>query len=141
MAKNKKITIIVSAVLVFILSFTLFGYFQFFGPISVNLESETIDQIGFMHFSNEGDWQTIYVNESEKEPLLQELQDIKFRKTMGECRCMGEAKVFIEYRDESQVKFDGFYLEKTSSSGQVKYFPLRQFDEIVSQLYIDFIIE
>lgn len=141
MKKNKKIPIILSAVLVFILSVTLFGYFRFFGPISVNLSSVTIEKIGFLYFSNEGDWVTAYVDESEKEPLLQELHEIKFRKTMAKCLCMGEAKVIIEYLDESQVKFDGFYLEKTSSSGQVKYYPLRRFDHVVAQLYEDYIVE
>ena len=45
----KKTTIFISAVSAFVLATTLFGYFQFFGPISVNLKSENIERIGFIH--------------------------------------------------------------------------------------------
>ncbi len=141
MKKNKKTSIVLSAVLVFILSATLFGYIQFFGPISVNLSSEKIERIGFIHPEAGEEWETTYIDSIEKEPLLEELREIKFRKSLPGCRCMGEAFVFIEYQDESKVKFDGFYLKKTNTQGKVTSYALRRFDHVVAQLYYDYVIE
>ena len=137
----KKTTIFISAVSAFVLATTLFGYFQFFGPISVNLKSENIERIGFIHPEGGEEYETFYIDPIKKEPLLEELRDIKFRKTFLKCRCMGDAFVVIEYQDESKVKFDGFYLKKTDTQGKVTSYALRRFDHVVAQLYQDYMIE
>jgi len=141
MKMKKKTVIVLSSILVGILSLTAFGYFRFFGPIAVNLDEDKIDRIGFSHFSLGGDLVTTYLDASEKEPIIEQLQAIRFRKTLGGCRCMGTAHVVIEYWDNSQVKFDGFYLDKISSGGDTTVYPTQRFDAVIGELYQEYILD
>jgi len=141
MKMKKKTVIVLSSILVGILSLTAFGYFRFFGPILVNLSSESVERIGFIHPEAGEEWETTYIDPIEKEPLLEELREIKYRKSLPGCRCMGEAFLFIEYFDESYVKFDGYYLEKVSSGGDTTSYPTQRFDAVIAQLYHEYILD
>lgn len=135
--KRKKHGRIIYYSIIVFLSIGIFFYFQFFGPISINLKINDIKDIQFEVL--DGQAATILVESNQKDDVIEDLKKVKLNKTTFKCNCRGTVMVTIDYNNGEAVQFDGFYMKKTNKSGKVTNYTLRPVDKKIGIIYEDYL--
>lgn len=129
--KKQVIVIILSALFVLIGS----ASYMLFGPIYVNFNSEKIAALSFT-IPNE---ETIEVEEAHKDELIQKFDKINYFRMPMRCKCAGSVKVIIDYENQNQVEFDGYYLKKTYKNGRTISHPTKNIAASIYEIYLEYV--